>query len=146
MEAQLQYPSGRYQPRPLPNLQDKAERKRLSAGALRGFFNLVERWQLRDDAARGLLGGPSNGTFYRWKRDPSAVVLGPDELTRVSYLVGIYKALHILYGDPLADAWIQLPNRNPIFGGRSPLTFMLSGGITAMQTVRRLVDARRGGR
>ena len=45
----------------------------------------------------------------------------------------------------LADEWIHLPNTNPIFNGRTPLAYMLGGGLIAMQTVRKLLDARRGG-
>ena len=66
-------------------------------------------------------------------------------MMRISYLVGIFKALHILHGEDLADRWVVMPNRNRIFGGRSPLDYMLQGGAPAMQTVRRLLDARRGG-
>jgi len=72
-------------------------------------------------------------------------VLDADRLTRISYLIGIFKAVNILYSEQLADAWIALPNRNPIFGGQTPLAYMLKGGQLAMQTVRRLLDARRGG-
>jgi hypothetical protein len=66
-------------------------------------------------------------------------------LTRLSLLTGIYKALNVLYSEKLADAWIQLPNTNPLFSGRPPLASMIAGGIPAMQTIRRLLDARRGG-
>ena len=45
----------------------------------------------------------------------------------------------------LADEWVTLPNKNPVFGGRTPLSQMLAGGLLAMQTVRKLLDARRGG-
>lgn len=72
-------------------------------------------------------------------------MLDTDRLYRVSYLIGIFKALQILYSEKLADAWIQLPNRNRIFGGQAPLAYMMKGGLPAMQTVRRLLDARRGG-
>jgi Protein of unknown function (DUF2384) len=78
------------------------------------------------------------------KRNPDRT-LDEDRLTRISYLVGIYKALHILHGPRLADEWIQLTNQHPIFGSRTPLAYMLSGGLAAMQTVRRLLDARRAG-
>ena len=78
------------------------------------------------------------------KRDPDRV-LDTDRLTRVSYLIGIYKALHILHSDVLADQWVQLPNGNPIFAGQTPLAYMIRGGLPAMQNVRRLVDARRAG-
>ena len=72
-------------------------------------------------------------------------MLEVDRITRISYLLGIYKALHILYGDKLADEWVHLPNTNIIFGGRTPLSRMVAGGLLAMQTVRQLLDARRGG-
>ena len=68
-----------------------------------------------------------------------------DKLTRISYLIGIYKALHILHGRKLADEWIRLPNTNAIFAGQAPLAYMVRGGLPAMQTVRRLLDARRAG-
>jgi len=140
----LRYPRTRHEPSPLPDLSDRNERARLSRSALRAFFNIMQRWSIRDADARQLLGGIASSTFYDYKRDPDRV-LDQDRLTRISYLVGIFKALHILYGDDLADRWIAMPNRNPIFGGRSPLDYMLRGGAPAMQTVRRLLDARRGG-
>ena len=59
--------------------------------------------------------------------------------------VGIFKGLNILYSEALADAWIQRPNANRIFGGQTPLAYMIKGGLPAMQVVRRLLDARRGG-
>jgi hypothetical protein len=45
----------------------------------------------------------------------------------------------------VADEWVHLPNRNPIFAGDTPLAYMIRGGLPAMQTVRRLLDARRAG-
>lgn len=139
----LAYPKSRFfAPSPV-DLNSKPERERLSRSALRGFFRIVERWGVRDDAARELLGGVSSSAYYEWKKNPSRV-LEVDRVTRVSYLVGIYKALHILYGDKLADEWINLPNTNSIFGGTTPLAYMLAGGLVAMQTVRKLLDARRG--
>ena len=141
----LRYPESRFAPPPIADLADAGTRERLSPGALKGFFNVMAKWGVRDESARALLGGVSNGRFYEWKRDPGGRVLDADQLTRISYVVGIYKALHILYGPALADQWVQLPNRNRIFAGATPLAYMDRGGIGAMQTVRRLLDARRGG-
>jgi hypothetical protein len=144
MQSAYAYPKSRFEPADLVDLTDRAQRERLSASALKGFFRLATAWQVRDDDARELLGGLSASSFYEWKKNP-ARVLEVDRITRVSYLLGIYKALHILYGDKLADEWVHLPNTNPIFNGRTPLATMLGGGLLAMQTVRRLLDARRGG-
>jgi hypothetical protein len=138
------YPQTRYQPSPVVDLTSKAERERLSPAAVRTFFNIMMRWSIRDEDARGLLGGMSNGPFYDMKKNPERV-LDADRLTRISYLIGIFKALNILYSEKLADKWIQLPNSNPIFGGQTPLAYMMKGGQSAMQTVRRLLDDRRGG-
>jgi hypothetical protein len=140
----LEYPLSRYHVDRRTDLAVAAERERLSAAALRAFFNLTAKWKVRDADARVLLGGVTNGPFYEMKRNPDRV-LDEDRLMRVSYLVGIFKALHILHGERLADQWVQLPNQHPIFGGQTPLAYMLRGGLPAMQTVRRLLDARRAG-
>jgi hypothetical protein len=78
------------------------------------------------------------------KRNPDRV-LERDRLTRVSYLIGIFKALRILHSETLADEWVHLPNSNPVFAGQTPLAYMMRGGLPAFQTVRRLLDARRAG-
>jgi hypothetical protein len=140
----LTYPASRYDPSPLIDLTTKSERQRLSPSALKAFFNLVERWRIRDEDARMLLGGVANGPYYEMKKNPDRV-LDTDKLLRISYLIGIFKALSILHSEPLADEWVRLPNSNRIFAGQTPLAFMMKGGVPAMQTVRRLLDARRGG-
>jgi len=140
----LAYPATRYTPSPLVDLTARAERERLSTSALKAFFNIATRWQIRDEDARALLGGVSNGPYYQMKKNPDRV-LDADTLLRISYLIGVFKALHILHSEPLADEWIRLPNANRIFAGRSPLAYMLAGGLPAIETVRRLLDARRGG-
>jgi hypothetical protein len=139
------YPTTRYEPSPLVDLTSAAARERLSPAALKAFFNIAEHWKVRDEDARGLLGGVTNGPYYEMKKQAAGRVLDADKLLRISYLVGIFKALNILHGSALADEWVQLPNTNRIFGGSAPLAYMLRGGVTAMQTVRRLLDARRGG-
>lgn len=144
MSLAPRYPASRYEPSPLPDLAAKAERERLSPSAIKAFLNIMAVWKVRDEDARALLGGISNGPFYEMKKKPERT-LDADALTRASYLVGIFKALNILYSEKLADAWVQRRNSNRIFGGLTPLDFMIKGGLPAMQTVRRLLDARRGG-
>jgi hypothetical protein len=138
------YPATRYEPSPLVDLSTKAERERLSPAAIKAFLNIMAKWRVRDEDARALLGGISNGQFYEMKKNPERT-LDVDALTRISYLIGIFKALNILHSEKLADAWVQRANTNRIFGGQAPLAYMIKGGLPAMQTVRRLTDARRGG-
>ena len=144
MPAAAVYPATRYEASPLVDLNERLERERVSPAAIRTFFNIMDRWQVRDEDARQLLGGVSNGPFYEMKKNADRV-LETDRLMRVSYLIGIFKALNILYSETLADRWIQLANSNRIFGGQAPLAYMMKGGLPAMQIVRRLLDARRGG-
>ncbi len=138
------YPASLYTPAAFPNLGDPEERSRLSPAAMRAFFNIVRHWRVRDEDARLLLGGVSNGTYYSWKSG-AAKQLEQDRLLRISYLIGIFKSLNILFSQALADRWVSLPNTNALFGGLSPLAYMLRGGAPAMDVVRRLLDARRGG-
>ena len=142
--SRARFPATRYTPAAAVDLGSRDARERLSPAALKAFFNIAERWQIRDDDARALLGGVSNGPFYEMKRKPDRM-LDTDRLTRISYLIGIFKALHILHSRKLADEWVHLPNSNPIFAGETPLAYMIRGGLPAMQTVRRLLDARRSG-
>lgn len=127
------------------DLSTKENRTRLSPAAIKGLIRIATHWKLRDEDTRVLLGGMSSGSFYTLK-DQGAKTLDIDQLTRISLLIGIYKALNILYSQKLADAWITLPNTNPIFGGDSPLNYIKKGGIPAFMRVRQLLDARRGGR
>jgi hypothetical protein len=126
------------------DLSNKDVARRLSPSAVKGFLKIALLWELRDEAARQLLGGMSNGAFYELKKTGSRT-LDQDRLTRISLLTGIFKALNILYGKKLADRWVQLPNSNSMFSGEMPLAYMIKGGVPAMLRVRQLLDARRGG-
>jgi hypothetical protein len=140
----LTYPESRYAaPEPI-DITSPEERKRLGPSALKAFFNIVKCWHLRDEDAMRLLGGMASSTYYAIKKSPRRTV-DSDTMLRISYLVGIFKALNILHGKAIADRWITLANSSPIFRGGTPLEYMIRGGIPAIQVVRRLLDARRGG-
>ena len=124
------------------DLSNKQVQKRLSPAARKAFFKIAAAWKIRDDEAKQLLGGISNGAFYQMKAGDTKTPLDQDRLTRVSLLVGIFKALNTLYSQKLADSWIALPNTNPMFAGESPLAYMVKGGQPAMIRVRQLLDAR----
>ena len=116
----------------------------LAGPALRTFFRLAERWQLRVAEQRKLLGDPPESTFYKWKREHDGA-LSRDTLERISYLLGIFKALAILFPQAeRADAWLRKPNAAPAFGGKSALERMLSGNVADLFVVRQYLDAQRG--
>lgn len=127
------------------NVEPGTDRQELSAPALRAFFRISEMWRLNVAEQMILLGITARSTFFKWKKDPN-VELPKDTLERISYLLGIYKALQILLPDPYAaDAWVRQPNQAPLFGGRSALDRMLSGHVADLFMVRRYLDAQRGG-
>jgi len=130
--------------RKVPDLTDATTRKRLSPAAMEAFFRIMEKWSLRDEDAKALLGGTSHGKYYELKRSHRGL-LTQDELTRVSLLIGIFKALNILFSSNLANQWVVRPNTNPMFNNQPPLA-VLRSGIPGMLGVRRLLDSRRGGR
>lgn len=118
------------------------DRKRVDTVALKAFFKLATEWGLGADDQLTLLGQPSRRTFYRWRAGDVAG-LPPDTIERISVLLGIYKALHILL--PLrerANAWVK--RKNEAFGGRSALEVMRQGRVDDLYQVRRHLDAWRG--
>lgn len=121
------------------------DRRGLSGPALRTFFRIAGLWKLSTDQQMCLLGAMARSTFFKWKKDPN-IVLPKDTLERISYIVGIYKALQILLPDEqAADEWITRPNDAPLFASQSALDRMLSGQVADLFLVRQYLDAQRGG-
>ena len=120
------------------------DRARLSATALEAFRALGREWKLSNGEAAALL-GVSESTWDRIKRGAWGQPLSQDQLTRVSAVVGLYKGLHLLFADGMADRWPRLTNSGPLFGRKSPIEAMIDGGIPVMLDARRYVDAVRGG-
>ena len=131
--------------RKLPDLGDPGTRVRLSRPAIEAFFAIVDQWELRNHAVMALLGGASHGRYYELKKNRKGV-LSQDELTRISLLIGIFKALNILFSRRLANQWTSRPNSNAMFHDAPPLELLIRGGVPGMIGVRRLLDSRRGGR
>ncbi|WP_329741913.1 MbcA/ParS/Xre antitoxin family protein [Dyella sp. A6] len=116
----------------------------LGGPALRSFFRMAEAWDLRVADQRTLLGEPPESTFYKWKRQQDGSP-GRDVLERISYLLGIWKDLQILFPDPAqADGWLHQPNAAALFGGQSAMQRMLSGNVADLYVVRQYLDAQRG--
>ena len=120
-------------------------RQKLSVPAFKTFCNIAEKWHLSPKERLALLGSPHRQTYSNWKQGKHKYTLSLDILTRISLLIGIYKALHILYPDDnFADAWVKMPNSNPLFQGKQAIEYMCAGSIDNLFRVRRLLDARRG--
>ena len=117
---------------------------RLGPAGMRAFFNLAKLWKLSGEQQQKLLALPRS-TLAKYRAHPESVQLGPDTVERLSYLLGIYKALQILIPDTAqADEWVHRPNEAPLFAGRSALDRMLGGHVSDLYVVRQYLDAQRG--
>ncbi len=122
-------------------------RRDLAPTAVRAFSRLADIWHLTGAQQAKLLGLDDTqlSTLYKWKSQPQRANLSHDTLDRISYLTGIYKALHILLpDDAAADSWIHRANDTPLFAGHAPLKRMLSGTMHDLHVVRAYLDAERG--
>jgi len=106
--------------------------------------SLTEQWALKGPEVAALL-GVSPSTWDRMSAGRWENSLSQDQLTRVSALVGVFKGLHLLFADEMADRWMRLPNKGPLFENRTPIEAMIEGGIPIMLDVRRHIDALRAG-
>lgn len=119
-----------------PITQDEA------AALFRAARGLFGKWGLTDEQAATLLDMPLR-SYRRWKAE------GPgrasrDGRARLSNLMGIHKALRIIFAEPQRGyCWIRAGNA--AFGGASALEVMLGGELTDIMRVRRYLDAERGG-
>ena len=114
---------------------------------LRAFYGIAREWGLTADEQMTLLGGIPSSTFYHWKKQvvpKGDISLGRDTLERISYILGIYKALRIVLPESHAG-WVKRPNSNPLFGGQPALERMLQGNVADLFMVRQHLDAWRGG-
>lgn len=107
----------------------------------RAVIALFDRWEIGDGDAAVLLGGIAPRTYQRWKAGEYGRV-GLDLAARLSNLIGIHKALRLLFRDAARGyGWIKRPNE--AFGGRSALDVMRGGQLTDLMRVRRYVDSQR---
>jgi hypothetical protein len=118
-----------------PVTQDEA------AAMFRAALNLFGKWELTDEQAATLLDMPVR-SFRRWKAEGPGRI-SRDGRARLSNLMGIHKALRIIFTEPQRGyAWIR--TGNSAFAGASALDVMLGGELTDIMRVRRYLDAERG--
>lgn len=111
-----------------------------AAAMFRAAVNLFRLWGVTDGEAATLLDLPAR-TFARWKAGAIGRI-GRDGKARLSNLMGIHKALRLIFREPSRGyAWVKAPN--DAFGGKRALDVMLGGELTDLMRVRRYLDAER---
>jgi hypothetical protein len=99
----------------------------------------MEAWAVKEGDACRLLGGISLDTYRDIQKHSDVARLNENTLTHISLVIGIYKALHTYFGS-VADHWITIPNDSPLFGGTSPIEYMMDHGVSGMYEVRTTLD------
>ncbi len=119
-----------------------------AAAGLRTFARIVDHWKLPAADAMTLLGVDSRSTYYellkRARESKEVRGLSKDQLDRLSYLVGIYEAIRVLFphSKESRDAWVSRANTAPLFAGRAPLDVMRSSMVGLYQTFAYLATER----
>lgn len=140
--VQIQRPAA--VPGELQTFAEESDRSRLTKAAVKAVLRLADAWGANNAEGAALL-GVSKSTWDRMKAGTWDEILSQDQLTRASALIGVFKGLHLLFADGMADRWPKLPNRGPVFDRLSPVQAMIAGGIPRMLETRQYIDALRGG-
>lgn len=115
--------------------------REMAGPGLRTFFRICEKWGVSPERQVLILGCRDGTTFDAWQRGDYAEV-SEDVLIRISYVLGIYKALHTIFPDERnADGWVTAPNSSPLFAGRSAIDLMVEGGVGGLASVRSYLEA-----
>lgn len=126
-----------------------AIRRRLSAPGLRTFLAIADLWGLTAEDRRLVLGLPPSSTYHGWVKTARAhgdLTLPVDTLLRISAVLGIHQALGLLFlTEREAVEWLRTSHKATVFGGKPPLELVVGGTQDGLLTVRRFLDAARGG-
>lgn len=126
-----------------------AQRRTLSSPGLRAFVAIADQWGLTEAQRLLALGMPSQSTYYGWvkaARQHHDITLSVDTLLRISAVLGIHKALRILFPTERESIdWLRGPHTALVFGGRPPIDLVTNGTQDGLLTVRRFLDAACGG-
>lgn len=132
-----------------PDITSAEQRRRVSAPGMRTFTAIADLWRLSELERRIILGHQPKSTVHSWMtkaRTHQALTLNFDVLIRFSLILGIYRALRILYTTEEAGIeWLRKPDTSPTFGGQTPMALVTSGSQDALFQVRRFLDGARGG-
>ncbi len=127
----------------------RGDRARLSGPALRTFVNIAREWDLSERDRLVVLGQPGRSTYHGWlakAQAGDAIALPLDTLLRISAVLGIYKALKLIFLRNGEDrAWLRAAIDGPAFAGRPPMALITAGSQDGILLVRRYLDAWRGG-
>lgn len=106
------------------------------------------KWDLSQKQTCELMGGVTRNTYRGWISKANSgepFKIARDQLTRLSLMAGIHKALTISSPKGYEFDFFKRPNKHPMFGEQSAKELLLNDGdILLMFAVRNYFDAQRG--
>lgn len=117
------------------------EDRQLAGPALKAFTQIAHAWSLSSQEQTALLGRPVELAFAILDTG-IADRHWPETLERISYLIVIYRLLHLIFSDQQqADGWVRRPNSASLCKGKSALELMCSGQMADLAAVRQHLEA-----
>ena len=123
---------------------DNHDENQVAQVATEAYARIVEAWKIDDSVAREMISVDPQ-TWMQIKNGTWNGSLDQEQLMRISAVIGLYDALHSYFNDDLADRWVTMPNKGPMFSGRKPVDIMSDGGLPMMIKTRHYSDALLGG-
>lgn len=120
------------------NASDRQESK--SESAIHAYTQIAKDWKLSDPEAAALL-GVELVDWETMRSQPEAASLDEQVLARFGDLLRIYVALHIIFQDDVANAWVRSKSTVPLLEGMQPIQAMIAGGSSKIEDVRDHLDA-----
>lgn len=126
----------------MPDLADDTTRKDLA----RLVARLFARWELTGELQLALLGmsPQSRKVLAQYRAGERALPNSRDTLDRAGYLLGIHKALRLLFPEDAQLRYSWVHRRNTALEGNTPLQVMIQDGLVGLARIARFVDFQRG--
>ena len=125
-------------------IPDNFNNNQVRSVVVKAYVRVVGFWKLTNPIACKMI-SVSPRTWARMKNGTWDGTLKPDQVMRLSAIIGLYKGLHLYFDNNIADLWVTLHNEGPMFSGRRPIDVMVDGGLPMIMETRNYVDALRGG-
>jgi len=122
-----------------------AGRVTLTPTTMTALRTLARAWRLTRAEGAALI-SVSESTWARFQAGIWHGTLSRDQLLRISVMIDMYRDLHLLFSDGMADRWVRLRNGGPLFAHMTPIGVMAVRGTEGVLEVRRYVDEMRQAR
>ena len=119
-----------------------------SAIALKVANTILSKWKCSKEQKVLLLGMKKSALYQKLREaeNKNPINLDRDQLDRVSYILNIHQALKMTFSNnENIYGFVNMPNKNPYFNGKTPLEIMSAGSLPSLYEVYNRIDALRNG-